>query len=219
MRCLVIDTSTERGVCAAFHNEKAIFSIHLPFGLHSAQELLPTLQRHLIKYDIDLRSLDHIVVGIGPGSYTGIRVGVTTAKTLAFACKLPLVGVCSLDGFLPSREGDFAAVIDAKIGGVYLQIGKYKYGKCAVVTKPNVYTLSEAAKLLNGVKTIVTPNADKIKPKLDKITDQAIYWEEGYPSCAHLAHVGAEKINAGIDLDFELMYLRKTQAEIERNLS
>lgn len=218
MRCLVIDTSTERGVVAVMDRGQATYHAQLPFGLQSAQALLPTLQQGLLHHDISLDSLSYIAVGIGPGSYTGIRVGATVAKSLAFALDLPMVGVCSLDGFIPSQDGDFAAVIDAKIGGLYLQTGRYEQGKVISKLSPRVCTLAEAAELLKEIKTIVTPNAEKIRPKLEAVAGRRWKWEETYPSYEQLALVASEKLKQGPGQRLELMYLRKTQAEIEKEL-
>lgn len=226
--CLAFDTSTERCAFALFSGEKPLFSVQLPFGIQSAQKLLPALQEQLASHAFEVQDLDCITVGIGPGSYTGIRVGVTVAKTLSFACNIPLAGICSLDGFLPTIDGNFAAIIDAKIGGVYMQLGTLKGGERLILTnssltKPNVYSIEDAAKLLNGVKVVVTPNADKIKPRLLGTAHGhllgAIQWEEAYPSCKELLRLGRAKIREGKDLKLEPLYLRKTQAEIERDLS
>ena len=60
-----------------------------------------------------------VAVGTGPGSYTGIRVGVAMAKALAFGWKVPLVGFCSLKAFSPNTSLPFAILVDAKSAGVY----------------------------------------------------------------------------------------------------
>lgn len=220
MYSLAIDTSTERGAFALFSDKTVIFSEYLPFGFQTAQALLPSLESRLKEHAFDLSALNYIAIGAGPGSYTGIRIGVTVAKTLSFVWKIPLVGICSLDGFIPSQDGNFAAIIDAKIGGVYMQLGRLSQGVIVSLTKPDVYTLKDAASLLKGLDVIVTPNAGKIQPKLlDFGIDPLIPWEESYPSCIRLVSIGLERINAGGDLKFEVMYLRKTQAEIERNRS
>ncbi|MEI8365541.1 MAG: tRNA (adenosine(37)-N6)-threonylcarbamoyltransferase complex dimerization subunit type 1 TsaB [Parachlamydiaceae bacterium] len=218
MRGIILDTSTERGVVAIVNEGSILFQVHLPQGLQTAQSLLPKLQEELHRLNIDLHTLSYVAVGVGPGSYTGIRVAATIAKTLAFACKLPLIGICTLDAFVPTEEGPFAVVIDAKIGGVYLQKGILTAGKILITTPPGVFPLTEAIQLLQDIPLIVTPNAEKIRPKLEVLSPASHWkWEESYPSCKQFADLAEEKMRTGsISADLTLLYMRKTQAEIER---
>lgn len=209
MRCLVLDTSTERGVVAVIEDGKFLIHELLPFGIQSAQHLLPMLQKSLSTHCIELASIACIVAGVGPGSYTGIRIGATAAKTLAFALKIPVVGVCTLEGFVPSKEGPFAAVIDAKIGGFYVQMGSGQ--------EPRVCSIAEAVELLKDVKVIVTPNASKIRPKLEAAANRTWEWEERYPSCENLVRIGCEKLGREGEGKLELMYLRSWQPQKEKD--
>ena len=217
MRGIVLDTCTERGVVAIVEGTNIIFQAQLPFGLQNAQFLLPTLQAGLKDASIELNTLAYIATGVGPGSYTGIRVGVTVAKTLAFACRMPIVGICTLDVFVPDNEGSFAVVIDAKIGGIYMQTGiKHGGGRFEVTSDPMVCTLDEGAKRLEHIPTIVTPNAEKIRLKFAQLTGCA--WMESAPSCERLAELAQIKLRAGNHERFELLYMRKTQAELEKKM-
>lgn len=223
MTILVIETSTERGIVACVNGDHQLFSIELPFGLLNSQFLLPELDRGLKSSGIVLTDLTHVVVGIGPGSYTGIRVGVIVAKTLAFSLKIPLIGICSLDSFLPDCEGEFATVIDAKIGGVYLQKGCLKNGQVFPLLERQVVSLAEAAILLNlETELIVTPNATSLALKLATHAPESHWrWLECYPSAIRMAALGLEKYHFGdysITGHLDLLYMRKTQAEIELEL-
>lgn len=222
MTILVIETSTERGVVACVSGDRQLFSVELPFGLLNSKFLLPELDRGLKSAGIVLSELTHVVVGIGPGSYTGIRVGVIVAKTLAFALEIPLIGICTLDSFLPDCEGEFATVIDAKIGGVYLQKGCFMKGQVSLLLERQVVSLAEAAILLKGVGLIVTPNAASLASKLAAhLSDSHWRWLECYPSVIQMAALGLEKYRAGdysTTGHLELLYMRKTQAEMEREL-
>lgn len=219
---LVIETSTERGVVAAFDSAQCLFKEELPFGIQNSHLLLSELQKKIKEKVLGLGSLSFIAVGIGPGSYTGIRVGATIAKTLAFVFQVPLIGICTLDAFIPNHDGVFASVIDAKIGGLYVQTGSLSKGSVEQLLKPEAYSLIDAAEILKHVPTIVTPNAEKIRPKLEVLVpEHSWYWQEDYPQVEHMNALAMKKMlgmKAEDTSHLELLYMRKTQAEIEREL-
>lgn len=221
---LVLDTSTERGIAAFVEGDRCLFEAQLPFGLQNSHFLLPELESQMKKLNLSTGDLDYVACGAGPGSYTGIRVGATVAKAIAFVHRIPLVGVGTMEGFVPDRPGAFAVVIDAKMGGAYLQLGDFsRDGKC-VRGEMKVCPLAEAAELLRGVSLILTPNAKVIRSKIETSEQEnPRVWQEMYPSALSLAHAALIKIKRGEissngfeDSSLELHYLRKTQAEIEK---
>lgn len=220
MPLLILDTSTERGFVAILDNKKLLYHVELPFGLQNAESLLPSIEQGLSSLNININKIDCIGVGIGPGSYTGIRAGATVAKTLAFACNTPLVGVSSLDGFIPQEEGPFAAVIDAKVGGVYLQTGLFLNGIPTQLSGPQLHPLDQSVEILKTIPCLVTPNANQLRPKLEnQAGNNQWLWEEKYPSPLIMGLITEEKFDRqefSLDGDLELLYLRKTQAEIEK---
>lgn len=220
MATLVLETSTERSVVALFHHDRCLFEEQLPFGLQSSDFLLPAFQRKIEELDFHTKDLTSIVVGVGPGSYTGIRVGATIAKCLSFALGIPLFGICTLETFIPDCEGTFVVLIDAKIGGVYMQKGFLENGEVRMASQPQTYPLEEAAKLLYDIPTIVTPYAEKIRLKLEAlIPDHQWHWQESYPSAWHMMQMAQKQKTRNPTPDntrLELLYLRKTQAEIEK---
>lgn len=218
MRILVLDTSTERGIAACIDQERILFSLDLPPGLHNSRYLLPELQKTLKEKSVNLHTIECIVSGMGPGSYTGIRVGAIIAKTLSFANSIPLVGVCSLDAFVPDHNCSFAALIDAKIGGVYLQKGTLHQGKVES-TPPMIVTLEQAAQILQDCTVLVTPQIEPLRTKLSEFLLPGHEWQERPPSATRMASVAMEKYMKGdytLDGHLDLLYMRKTQAEIEK---
>ena len=102
MSVLAIDTSTAH-CTVAFGERRA--GVVAPTG-HA--EHLADLIREVVP---DMTAMERIVVGVGPGPYTGLRVGVVTAATMSLALGIPAAGVCSLDG-LGRRLGDGVVVTD-----------------------------------------------------------------------------------------------------------
>jgi tRNA threonylcarbamoyladenosine biosynthesis protein TsaB len=220
MLTLLIETSTERGIVAILQGLKVTSRVELPYGLSNSSYLLPAIENQFHAQSLSLKDFNLIVVGVGPGSYTGIRVAATTAKSLAYASRLPLIGMCSLEGFTPENEGPFAALIDAKIGGAYILKGIMQNGKCSFISQPTVCSLEKLQTELKDITTIVTPNSKVIKPKLEELfPDSEWEWEERSPNPIQIVSTALHKFETGADSDvnsLELLYLRKTQAELER---
>jgi tRNA threonylcarbamoyladenosine biosynthesis protein TsaB len=217
---LVLETSTERGIVGAFNGQTCLFCEQLPIGLQNSQLVLPLIQQKIKEKIFQLADLSYIAVGIGPGSYTGIRVGATIGKSLAFALEIPLIGICTLDAFIPESEGVFAALIDAKIGGVYLQISSLKGDVTDQILTSGAYSLVKALEKLETIPKIVTPNAEKIKTKLEALKPDAKWeWQECYPNARKMMRIALYKMENNLyakDQSLDLLYMRKTQAEIEK---
>lgn len=213
MKSLIIETSTERGLVAVANDTRILSSCDLPFGLQNSTFLLPTIQKILSELNLKASDLDLIITGIGPGSYTGIRVGAITAKTFSYSCKKPLVGICTLKGFVPKAKGMFAAIIDAKIGGVYLLKGKRVGDNVEYLSEPFVCPLGELQDHIKDVKTFVTPNSQRLRGLLSELYPGLEWcWEEVAPCAQHFLDLGLTAFREGkysTDGQLELLYLRK----------
>lgn len=219
MPILLIETSTERGCVAILEDNTILFHAKLPFGYNNSQSLLPEIQRGLIETGVNLHSLDYLAVGVGPGSYTGIRVGAVAAKTLAYACGIPLIGFCSLQGFFPGQDGIFGAIIDARIGGAYLLLGECRKGVVSYRSNPELCELKNLPDRLEGVGLLMTPQKTVLQARLQNLGYDAYQnLEERDPDPLYIKQQVQKKFERGEyskGHDLELMYMRKTQAEIE----
>lgn len=128
MRVLAIDTAL--GACSAcvFDSASAqpLAIESLPMERGHAEALLPLVDRVVDKIEGRFESLDRVAVTIGPGSFTGLRVGIAAARAIGLAAGVPVVGVTTLSALLaPLVAGGerrlLAAAIDARHGGVYFQ--------------------------------------------------------------------------------------------------
>ncbi|MEQ8210765.1 MAG: tRNA (adenosine(37)-N6)-threonylcarbamoyltransferase complex dimerization subunit type 1 TsaB [Lacipirellulaceae bacterium] len=121
MKILALETSGKSGSVALLEGQqpetKLIGEIELPSETRSAQSLVPTLDHLLKQNDWQTSELELICVCTGPGSFTGLRVGVTTAKTLAYALGVPLVEVNTLAALAVGVSVEFErlwCVLDAQ---------------------------------------------------------------------------------------------------------
>jgi tRNA threonylcarbamoyl adenosine modification protein YeaZ len=128
MRILAIDTSCGAASVAAFEGatRETLASGILPMRLGHAEALTPLVQRVMAEVDGGFSSLDAIAATIGPGSFTGIRIGLALARAFGVALDKPVIGVSTLVAFAAPlladpRPGIIVAAIDARHGAVYHQ--------------------------------------------------------------------------------------------------
>ncbi|MBV9075000.1 MAG: tRNA (adenosine(37)-N6)-threonylcarbamoyltransferase complex dimerization subunit type 1 TsaB [Acidobacteria bacterium] len=128
MLLLAIDTSGRQGGISLAHGDANNFEIvesaEIAGGTFSA-ELIPQIAQLLRKHALDVRDLGGLVAVTGPGSFTGLRVGLTAVKALAEVVKAPIAAVTSLEVLLAAAEsagrivGRIVAILDAGRGEVY----------------------------------------------------------------------------------------------------
>lgn len=126
MKQLMIDTSTTRLSVALSEHGQIQAEATVMVSKNHAVTLMPMIEQLMNAVKWTPTELERIVVTTGPGSYTGIRIGVTTAKTLAYTLQIPLVGVSALRlmAAAPNTELPVVSLIDARRGNAY--IGHYQ---------------------------------------------------------------------------------------------
>ncbi len=127
MIILGIDTSTKFLCLAAQDAAGKVYELRLEAGKKLATILAPNIKRVLDSLGLSVKDVDYFACGTGPGSFTGIRIGLSTIKAMAFACKKPVVGISSLDILAMNAAGKRGAIcpaVDAKRGLVYYSVYK-----------------------------------------------------------------------------------------------
>lgn len=120
MKVLAFDTSSRALSVALLEEENRLAELTLTIKKNHSITLMPTIEFLMASIDWKPTDLDRIVVAEGPGSYTGLRIAVATAKTLAQTLKIDLVGVSSLLALVPEEiEGLAIPVMDARRNHVY----------------------------------------------------------------------------------------------------
>lgn len=124
MRILALETSGLAGSVAACEDDRLLLQTELDPATRSARTLAHAVQELLAAVGWQGPTIDLVAVGSGPGSFTGLRVGVTTAKVLAYAWRCRLVGVDTLEAvarhlYVRSSAGRVAVVLDAGRGQVF----------------------------------------------------------------------------------------------------
>lgn len=211
MLLLALDTATP-AVTVALHDGSSVVAASSQVDARRHGELLlPAVDRVLADAGLRLDAVTGIVVGVGPGPYTGLRVGLMTADTFGLALGVPVHGVCTLDGLAYEsgiEGGPFVVATDARRKEVYW----------ARYADPRT-RLTEAA--VDRPADI----ADEVAG-LPAVGAGAVLYPETFPdarapehvSAASLASLAAEKLAAGEELLAPRpLYLRRPDAQVPKN--
>lgn len=124
------------------------------------EHLPPLIERVLAQTPDGLAGIDRIAVTAGPGSFTGIRIGIAAARAIGLVRRIPVIGVPTLMAFaapyLGKGDTAVAALIDARDGRVYAQVFS-TIGKCIV--EPRILPVAAAVRLMGSGAVILTGNA------------------------------------------------------------
>jgi tRNA threonylcarbamoyladenosine biosynthesis protein TsaB len=195
VRILAIDTAL--GACAACVADEqaaeplADESIVMQRG--HAEALVPLLDRVVSRVENGFKGLDRVAVTVGPGSYTGLRVGIAAARAIGLATRVPVVGVTTLSALLASLVTDdnrrlLAAAIDARRGQVYFQA--IAPGGRTIIA-PSLVAVGDAARLMGaGPATLIGSGAPAVAAEAPGF-DIRIFDTPPAPSILWIARLGA----------------------------
>jgi tRNA threonylcarbamoyladenosine biosynthesis protein TsaB len=219
---LGIETATEQVGVAIGGHEGVIASFEVARGRRHAEILTPAIEFVCRQADIGLDEFGVVAVDVGPGLFTGMRVGIAAAKALAQALRIPMIGISSLDLLaFPCRHTDrvVVPVIDARKGEVFWAMYRQVPGGLQQVAPPTVGPVDElvADLLARSQETLcVGDGADRYR---DELLD-GYHCEIGgdlHPSAAtlvQLAHAKALREEWVNPRDIEPNYLRLPDAQI-----
>jgi len=208
MRILAIDTSSKVLGVAVLDEEGREIEFNYNFELRHTSHLIPTIKL-LLKFagGLELKDLDAYCLSIGPGSFTGLRIGVATIKALALVDKKKVVAVPSLDALaynVPYTENKICVVCDAKKEKFYSCFYEYKNAVLRRISPYLLIGLSELSERIkknqplvllgDGIKKIQIPN-----PKIQNLSKKVIFTDEKfwYPKAINTARIGIEMLKKG----------------------
>jgi tRNA threonylcarbamoyladenosine biosynthesis protein TsaB len=164
MRVLAIDTALDACSAAVLDTKRGamLASETLPMIRGHAEALVPLIARIMAKAAIPFEKLDRIAVTTGPGSFTGLRVGISAARGIALASGKPAVGLSTLAAYAAPRMAEddgiaVAAAVDARHGHVYLQVfgGTRPIGPCIASLEDAARAAGEQARLVGSAAGLV----------------------------------------------------------------
>lgn len=192
---LNIETSTKNCSVSIAEKGKVIALKELNDGNYShAEKLHPFIQQVLSEANIDINNIDAIAVSKGPGSYTGLRIGVSTAKGLCFALDIPLISVDTLQilaSQIESKEGVVIPLIDARRMEVYSAVFSSE-NKQIRETKAEIIDASSFGEYLKeGVVHLLGDGSEKCKQYV--VSQNANFIDNAYPSSKEMSEVSYQK--------------------------
>ncbi|MET8942276.1 tRNA (adenosine(37)-N6)-threonylcarbamoyltransferase complex dimerization subunit type 1 TsaB [Streptomyces sp. NPDC004542] len=211
MLLLALDTATPAVTVALHDGTDVLVSSSQVDARRHGELLLPAVDRVFAEAGLKLDAVTGIVVGIGPGPYTGLRVGLMTADTFGLALGVPVHGLCTLDALAYATDiekGPFVVATDARRKEVYW--ATYADSRTRL-TDPAVDRPADIAERVAG---------------LPAVGAGALLYPDTFPqahepehvSAAALASLAAEKLAAGEEFPAARpMYLRRPDAQVPKN--
>jgi tRNA threonylcarbamoyladenosine biosynthesis protein TsaB len=222
---VALETSSEVGGVALVADQRVLAERVLGAREHAARELLPALDAALRETGRGFDAVRAIAVSIGPGSFTGLRIGLATALGLCFGTELRIVPVPTLAALalraeLPEDSSEpVAALLDARKGQVYA--GLYTARGDALAED----RVCDALPFLHSLRaervTLIGPGAELYRSEIEAVLGpraRVLPPERGWPSAASVGLLGERLAALGSLVpagEVQLRYLRASQAEVE----
>lgn len=225
MKILALDSSSIVATAALIDGNKMIGEMTINHKKNHSQKLMPLIQKLLDEVEVKIQDVDGFGVSIGPGSFTGIRIGVSTAKALAQVGNKPLVGISTLEGLafnLPYSEGLLCPILDAQREQIYTALYQWQGQKMlciekdqAVSVKDWIEELSKRGEKIHLIGDGIPKYAEQFQDRLgEKIWIAPI--ASRMPRASSIASLSLEKILKGQASDYKSVvpnYIRKSQAQ------
>lgn len=221
MNILAIDTSNQVLGVSLLKGEQVIGELMTNLSKNHSVRLMPAIEKLMKEVSMNPEDLDKIIVAKGPGSYTGVRIGVSTAKTMAWALNIPVVGVSSLE--VLSYQGRFfdgviCPFFDARRGLVYTGLYQWKNNRLEPVFEEKNMLMEDVLQTLQKQQTNVlflSPDIAIYKEAIEQALGERAIIPEGAYHIPQAGHLGLAGLTKHADPTHALTpnYLRLAEAE------
>lgn len=226
---LAIDTSCSICSIAIGDENKLLTEYHFAHDMSLLQRLIPTIEKLTQENKLKMSDIDGIIISLGPGSFTGLRIGVTSAKTLAWTLGVPIVGISTLEALTRScsysRYDYVASMVFSRVNEVYWSVTNSK--TMEILIQPEASSLDNAIEKMNTLNGSIICNgsgAVRNRSRFEASGPDVVVapdWEcfaRGYV----LLNMGIERISSGrIDDPIALtpIYVRKPTPVVRKELA
>lgn len=228
MKILAFDSTAKAASCAVLDSGRILAAYNIDNGLTQSELLLPMAEDILRSLGLKFSDIDAYAVSVGPGSFTGVRIGVSLVKGLAFGRDIPCIEVSTLDALaenLSGLDGILVPCMDARRNQVYNALFSCQDGRLKRLTEDRAISLSDLAEELrgyNGQRIYISGDGYSVaKSALEgfgivtESTPELLINE----NAASVAKIAYQKYLLGeyvSDKEISPTYLRLPQAERER---
>jgi tRNA threonylcarbamoyladenosine biosynthesis protein TsaB len=223
MLVLGLETATQVVGVAIGNSKGVLASFHSTRERRHAETLAPAIDFVCRQAQVDLGEIGAVVVDVGPGSFTGLRVGLAAAKAIAYARNVPMAGLCSLDLIAyRARVADrvILSIIDARRDELYYALYRRASGEVQRLTEPRVGPISEITGQLKALGEGCLALGDGVQRYAQLLREsgpvEVVCKGFRFPDAESLVEIGAEKAARGEvvpESEIQPLYLRPPDAK------
>jgi len=222
---LAIDTATQVSSVAVLKEGRLLAELTMQGKLTHSETLLPHIEQVLKMAAVAKEELTGIAVSNGPGSFTGLRIGLAAAKAMSYVLGIPLVGVSTLQALayqLPAPGIRVMCLLDAQKGNAYVESYRWENNSLQVVDSVQVAKITDIVAACANMNEQVILLGDavqkKVAGKLELPANVSVAPPHiVMPRAACVAMLGQAKLMAGETdnvMDLEPVYIRRSEAEV-----
>lgn len=226
MKILGIDTSTHSTSICVLDDDKFICEYTINTKKTHSQKLMVMIESMIKESDLNIKDIDAIAICIGPGSFTGLRISMATAKAIAQVRNLPIIAIDSLESLafnISHCDKTICSILDAQKNQVYT--GKYRFenGELKTLEKIKVIKIDELIKEISSSDQEVILVGEAVSIYIDKLVEikniNVASHFNNVSKASSLCTLAAIKYKNNIDVHdcytINPMYIRKSQAEVQ----
>lgn len=225
MLVLSIDTATLVSSVALSTQDKLLAELVIQTRKTHSETLMPHIAELLNMARIEKKDLEGIAVSIGPGSFTGLRIGLATAKALAYALKIPILGISTFETLAfncPVPGVYLSPILDAQKNNVYQAVYSWQQGTLTEILPARVVNISQAVKEAAAMERPVVMLGEAAVMYREEIEAQGtnLVFPPPHvviPHAGSTAVLGCRLLEQGVVHDvmnLEPVYIRRSEAEV-----
>lgn len=226
MKVLGIDTSTKVATIAVIDEEKVIGEYSLSKDMSHSEKLMPMIKEVLDNVDINIEDIDLFAVGVGPGSFTGLRIGAATVKSFAHLFNKPVIGVSTLEALaynMNLNDSTIMPMLDARRQRVYTALYRFKDGDIEEIESSQILQIEDIKEELNDYEKIIVNGEGSLiyRREIEDALGEKVRFAslgQNVPRSVSICELALKKYEDGQRDDLFTLtpdYIRPSQAERE----
>ena len=196
MNILAFDTSTEKFSISILKNNKVVLNLSKILNKTYSKFLIPILKKSLEKSKLDIKEINYILISLGPGSFTGVRIGIAAAKGLGIPHKINISGFNNMDILVNSidnniKEKRIITIIKSKKSDYYFQVFD---SKKKPIKKISFFSIKNLPKFFFNKNTVFIGDLDiELIKEINKKKKKILFYKRKFSSTCTLINLIKEK--------------------------